>query len=361
MNNILFVSVDGSHPDILISLADISGSLTLVALKKHRQSLEDRFRWLGKEIPRNINIIYLDSYLSYFNLKSNDADLVIANCPMSGYFANRLDSKFLFLMCQDFVEYLEVSRFNFVKKYLMIMLYRFILKKVCRDSQVLVLSNYLRKRAESYGARNVKVIPIYGVNMKLFKRKRSDVLRRKLELSNFKVILVVCRLSSEKGLKYLIDAFEIVKKDQDNVKLIFAGKGPLRSDLEDYVAFKGLNDIIFLGHIPYSELPWYYSLADIFVLPSLKEGLGLSIAEAMSCRVPIVASDTGGIPDLILNEKTGILVSSADSYGLAKAILSLLGDKNLSSKMVHNAYKYVYQNYEKKKVMDRFISFVRKL
>src|SRR3989344_351239 len=365
--NIMFVSVDGSHPDVLNSLADISENLILFALKKHKQSLEDRFRYLGYKIPKNINIVYLDSYLSYFNIKSDlKIDFIVANCPLSGFFAylykSKINSRLLFLMCQDFVEYIQVSKFNIIKKCFMISLYKFILRKVCKDSQVFVLSNYLKKRAEFYGAKNVVIIPIYGVNMSLFKRKKSSIFKNKYRLKGLKIILVVSRLSSEKGLIYLIDALNLIKKEIKNVKLIFAGKGPLRKYLEFYVHSKGLSDdVLFLGHIPYSNLPDYYSSADVFVLPSLKEGLGLSIAEAMSCSVPVVASNTGGIPDLVLDGKTGLLVNPADSKRLAEAILTVLNDKRLASMMVHNAYKYIRQNYEKKKVMSRFISFIKNM
>lgn len=361
MNNIMFVSVDGSHPDILNSLASITETLTLVALRKHQKSLEDRFKWLNRKIPKNINVVYLDSYLSYFKLK-NDSDLVIANCPISGFFTNRLNCKFLFLMCQDYIEYIEVSKLNLVKKSLMIKLYKYLLKKICKNAQVLVLSNYLKKRAEFYGAKDVKLIPIYGVNMSLFKKKRSDVLKKKLGLEKSKIILVVCRLSSEKGLKYMIDAFEIIKEKKDNVKLVLAGKGGLREELEDYVDSKGLSDdVIFLGHINYTDLPEYYSLADVFVLPSLKEGLGLSIAEAMSCGAPVVASNTGGITDIVKEKETGLLVEPKNSLSISGATLMVLDDKKLSSKLVHNAYKHIKQNYERKKVINRFISFVKSL
>ena len=363
----MFVSVDGSHPDILNSLADISENLIVFALRKHKQSLEDRFRYLDYKIPNNIKIIYLDSYLSYFSIKSDlKIDLIVANCPLSGFFAyiykSKIDSRLLFLMCQDFVEYIQVSKFNIIKKFFIVNLYKFILRKVCKDSQVLVLSNYLKRRAEFYGAKNVVTIPIYGVNMNLFKRNKSSILKNKYGLKDLKIILVVSRLSSEKGLIYLIDAFNLIKRDIKDVKLVFAGKGPLRKDLESYVCSKGLNDdVLFLGHIPYSNLPDYYSSADVFVLPSLKEGLGLSIAEAMGCSVPVVASNTGGIPDLVLDGKTGLLVNPADSKGLAEAILMVLNDKKLASMMVHNAYKYIRQSYEKKKVMHRFISFIKNI
>ena len=109
----MFVSIDGSHPDILNSLADISENLIVFALRKHKQSLEDRFRYLDYKIPNNIKIIYLDSYLSYFSIKSDlKIDLIVANCPLSGFFAyiykslptlasvNRLD---FVLDCTDFL------------------------------------------------------------------------------------------------------------------------------------------------------------------------------------------------------------------------------------------------------------------
>ena len=103
----MFVSVDGSHPDVLNSLADISENLILFALKKHKQSLEDRFRYLGYKIPKNINIVYLDSYLSYFNIKSDlKIDFIVANCPLSGFFAYLYKSSSKVILKFNYSKYL---------------------------------------------------------------------------------------------------------------------------------------------------------------------------------------------------------------------------------------------------------------
>jgi glycosyltransferase involved in cell wall biosynthesis len=113
-------------------------------------------------------------------------------------------------------------------------------------------------------------------------------------------------------------------------------------------------NVIFLGKIDYGLLPHYYNLCDIFVLPSIEEGLGFVSAEALACLKPVVASNVGGIPDIIIHNKTGILIERKNPEALSDAIIKLLKDKNLAKRLALNGQSHIKKNFEEERVMEKF-------
>lgn len=186
---------------------------------------------------------------------------------------------------------------------------------------------------------------------------------KKLEL---KQLLFVSRVSPEKGLHVLLEAFkEVVEKypcvrleivgDLNGILLMedliwlseyskvqklasFYRKGSLRSYF-DHLAHKLVslnisNNVTFHGLIPHEQVVKFYQAADGFVLPSvLSEPFGMGIIEAMACQVPVIATKLGGIPEIVEDGKTGLLVEPGDSHALANAILELLSNEDLRRKM----------------------------
>lgn len=143
-------------------------------------------------------------------------------------------------------------------------------------------------------------------------------------------------LTRNKGLEYLIAALSKLLRSDLNSNYrgptsIVIGEGSSRKQLEDYISSSGLTGKIFLtGFIPDAER--YLKGFDVFVLPSLKEGLPYTILEAMAAGLPVVATDVGGIPDLVKNRETGFLVPPRDPNALAEALKSVMEDKNLRSR-----------------------------
>jgi glycosyltransferase involved in cell wall biosynthesis len=155
---------------------------------------------------------------------------------------------------------------------------------------------------------------------------------RHVHFNEGNTIFTVSRLVPEKGLKYLIDALILVKKKIRGVKLFIIGDGPSRKDLEIQTTKNGLTDtIFFLGFQQFPEK--HYEKYDIFVLPSLEEGFGLALIEAMSYGKPAIATRVGGIPEIIEDGINGILVSPKDHKALANALIDLLSDKSLRKKL----------------------------
>lgn len=135
-----------------------------------------------------------------------------------------------------------------------------------------------------------------------------------------------------KGPVYLLKAMQQVWQTHPNIKLVFVGKGELELNLKSMAREVGAQDkVLFPGWR--DDVHEIMQVFDIFVLPSLNEGMGRVIVEAMAAEKPVVASNTGGIPDLVLDGKTGYLVEPGDSEGLAVAIGKLIENPELRQKM----------------------------
>jgi glycosyltransferase involved in cell wall biosynthesis len=151
------------------------------------------------------------------------------------------------------------------------------------------------------------------------------------------VILTVARLHKAKGLNYLIRAFALIKEElhSANFKLIIVGQGPEKSNLLQLTRKLGISkSVVFVDkEIAYDEMPKIYTIGDVFVLPTLSEQVGRVIIEALAMSLPVVATDVGGIREVIKNLETGLLVSTKNAEGLAKEILHLYEDENLRRKV----------------------------
>jgi glycosyltransferase involved in cell wall biosynthesis len=166
-------------------------------------------------------------------------------------------------------------------------------------------------------------------------------------------ILYAGQINKEKGLEHLIEAFKIVSKDFPNVALLIAGSASIwpdldkrkfevdkRYELEMKEKAKG-GKIKFLGKLSLNELYKVYNRCDVFVLPSvIQEALPMVVLEAMASGLPIIASNVGGVPELVQHEKTGLLVKPGDLGELAEALRKLLSDERLREKMGKESYQY---------------------
>jgi glycosyltransferase involved in cell wall biosynthesis len=184
----------------------------------------------------------------------------------------------------------------------------------------------------------VTVIP-YGVDLEQFHPQphetRSDV-----------TIGSVGRLSPEKGLKYLLQAFAQIGTAQPRVRLILAGDGPERQRLERLATRLQLDDRVdFLGDLPHEQVPQVLARLDIFAMPSTYEGFGVAAIEAAAMEVPVVASNVYGIPDVVDDGVTGLLVPPKDVSALAQALRSLITDEERRRRMGRAARAFVAERY----------------
>jgi glycosyltransferase involved in cell wall biosynthesis len=141
-------------------------------------------------------------------------------------------------------------------------------------------------------------------------------------------MIFACRqLFPRKGIRFLIEAAARLKPQYPDLKVVVAGDGFERPELIQLAENLGIaNDVTFLGWVANTELPPYYRAAAVSVIPSLEEGFGIPAAEAMGCEIPVVASDAGGLPEVVQHGVTGLVVPRGDAGALAEAIGSLLAD-----------------------------------
>lgn len=180
-----------------------------------------------------------------------------------------------------------------------------------------------------------------GVDTQRFRRVNSG-LKDKLGCEFLSV--TVCRLLPQKGVNYLIAAIKDIEEDY---KAVIVGRGPCFGELKSLA--KKLNiekKVEFVtSHLTDEELVKYYSASDFSVLPSLWEPFGITLIEAMACGCSIIATNVGGIPEVVTSD-CGILVSPRSPNELALAINRLIGDKNLRRKMSRNARKRVEKYFD---------------
>jgi glycosyltransferase involved in cell wall biosynthesis len=166
-------------------------------------------------------------------------------------------------------------------------------------------------------------------------------------------LLFVGRLTEKKGVKYLINAMPEVLKRYPDAELIVVGSGELEKRLQEQVKILGLqNSVFFAGSVSNSRLPGYYASADIFIGPSIqavggdREGFGLTFVEAAMSGCLVIATNTGGIKDIIQDGSTGLLVPEQDSNALAAKILYALEHRQEVEKIKAEGQRRCIEKYD---------------
>ncbi len=202
---------------------------------------------------------------------------------------------------------------------------------------VTAISSDLKKRALKNGVKvPIKIIP-NAVNLEIFRPKE------KATTSNKKIILTVSRLVKKNGIDDLIKAGQYLDFD---FKILVAGTGPDQAKLKELVKELNLeNKVEFLGQIEHRDLIDYYYLADVFVRPSLSEGLGNVFLEAMAAGLPIIGTPVGGIPDFLIDRETGLFCQVKNPGSIAQKIKEILSNESLREKLIKNGLALVREKY----------------
>ncbi|RLF87574.1 glycosyltransferase family 1 protein [Thermococci archaeon] len=222
--------------------------------------------------------------------------------------------------------------------------------------KIIAVSNSAKAFIEHFTDVPVEIIP-NGVDDELFKPlsedEKADV-KEKLGLEG-RVVLYVSRMSPRKGPHVLLNAFQRIVEEIDDVTLVMVGTGEMLPFLKAQAKFLGIERRVrFLGYVPGEILPKLYASADVFVLPSItSEAFGIVILEAMASGVPVVATTVGGIPEVVRESESGILVPPGDEVALKRAIIKILSDKNLANKLGKAGRKAVEKEYSWKVVVEK--------
>ena len=217
----------------------------------------------------------------------------------------------------------------------------------CAD-RIIAVSQFTKRDITSvFGIPESRVAVIHhGVNPEdyVFPEEARDELRNDLGINSQQMILFTGKLAPRKGVDILLRALPQVLKKVE-VKLVLAGSGDQR-DYQHLAQTLGISDKLhFLGRVPDDTLRLLYSSCDLFVLPSRLEGLGIVILEAMAAGKPIVATNVGGIPEIIESGQNGILVEAGEEGKLAGAIVKVLSDNSLSRTFGENSMKKVRERF----------------
>lgn len=165
---------------------------------------------------------------------------------------------------------------------------------------------------------------------------------------NYQVVTKVARLSNQKAPQFYIAAAKKVLSQKQDVVFLLVGNGPLKEELETLV--KDEPSIRMMGER--EDIPEILKITDIFALSSIYEGLGRAMTEAMICSKPVVAPEVNGIPEVVIDGKTGFLVPPKNPDALAEKLLLLLNDENKKLEMGNNAYHQVVPAFSADKMVD---------
>jgi len=296
------------------------------------------------ELIRKIHLFYdiIALYKIYRVIKRGNYDIVHTHSSKPG-FSGRIAAKLAGVPniihtvhgfpFHDFMNPVSRKFFILLEKYL------------SKISDVLItVSNLNLEKIVDLGiAPREKLVNIYsGIRFEKF-RVDVDVNKKKNELgydSDQRIIGMVCRLSAQKAPQYFIKAIPAIKIKHPDARFVIVGDGELRQELEALIRELDLSSVVdILGFR--DDVPEILQTLDIFVLSSCWEGLGRSLTEAMFLSRPVVATAVEGVPEIVINEKTGLLVEPRNTDAISKAVNRLLQDPEYAVQLGQNAHQKV--------------------
>lgn len=218
---------------------------------------------------------------------------------------------------------------------------RILLRRNLRRADFLFSTSHsMAKEAKLYTNKEIRIVP-FGVDVSLFSPCVSQI-------KNEFVIGIVKTLELNYGINFLIEAFSILNKEfnERNIKLIIAGSGSQEEALKNQVKLLRLSDKVeFRGYIPNVEVPACFNEMDVAVISSLEESFGVAAVEAGACGIPVVATAVGGLPEVVIDGRTGLICEPANPKDLSIKLTKLLLDDQLRKTLGQNARNHVLENY----------------
>ena len=216
-------------------------------------------------------------------------------------------------------------------------------------------SQDMARETEKYTDKTVNVVP-FGVDMTVFKpekEKRAD---------SVITIGIVKTLEPVYGINYLIEAFDMLVSKYVNLplKLIIVGDGSQREPLEKQARELG-GKVVFMGRVPHAEVPQVFAEMDIVVIPSLAESFGVAAAEALACEKPVIASNVGGLPEVVIDNENGFLCPPGNAKAIYKKLDILIHDKERREKYGKSGRNFVEQNYNWENNADLMYSHYKRI
>ncbi|MFH1824886.1 MAG: glycosyltransferase family 4 protein [Candidatus Firestonebacteria bacterium] len=310
------------------------------------------------ELVREINPFYdLKALLKIYKIvKKISPDIVHTHTSKSG-FLGRIAARMA--GCRKVVHtphgHIFYGYFGEFKTFIFVLLER-IMAKVTDKIVVFSKSEIKDHLRLKIGKKKQFIVIPNGININKFEKVKINVNLKKKELGinmNDKVIGVIGRLSVVKGHIYFLKAMRDVIKAIRYVKVIVAGSGELEKELKQNANDLNLQDnVLFIGNR--NDVPEILKICDLVVLPSLNEGFGLAIAEAGAAGKPVVATRVGGIPEIIKENETGLLVNPKNVVNLSRKIIYCLKNPAMANKMGFAGRKHIKDNFTTKIMIKRY-------
>ena len=210
-------------------------------------------------------------------------------------------------------------------------------------ARILCVSDRVQNEVAKVMYKNEKLTTVYsGVELRRFMQKEKPTLSLESFGDNLARPFIgnVSALSNEKDFFTFVDTAEAYYKKGRVGTFFVVGEGVFRMKLERYIQQKGLTKKVILTGFQ-KNVPMVMKQLDCFLFTSKLEGLGTSILDAMASKVPVVATKTGGIPELVLDRQTGLLVSVKDFEAMADSIIRILDDEKLRAHLIEEAFRHV--------------------
>ena len=229
-------------------------------------------------------------------------------------------------------------------------------KSIPKVDGVIGIAPFNISLVKKFGYNGKTAIIPNGIDLEKFNPENPKIRKFLDEKIN---ILFVGRIEKRKGLIYLLKAYKILEKKYQNLRLIVVGEGKLRQKCQDFVKKHKLKNVIFEGEIESSEVPHYYTTADIFVAPAIfGESFGIVLLEAMASGCPVVAFANQGYKRILKDEGARFLVKPMDFKSLAQKIEILIKNKELRKEMTEWGIKEA-QKYSWSKIADQVLNFYK--
>ncbi|MEA2030127.1 MAG: glycosyltransferase family 4 protein, partial [candidate division Zixibacteria bacterium] len=243
---------------------------------------------------------------------------------------------------------------NLMRKYDGV-IYRY-LKGFCRSLyRWTVVSSYLRKTILETDSKLEPIMEILPLPHDEEMFYRDKAIKRDSNL-----VVAVTRFTEQKRVDYLIKAFALVIEKNQTARLELYGGGPLENKIKDLIDNFGLQDRVTIHNaVPQEQLREIYNRAAVVVLNSYQEGFGLALSEAMMCEAAVIGTDSGGIPDIITHNETGLLVAVDNKTVLAESVIRLLGDEGLRTGLAKAGHNYAHQIYASDPLSRRYAEIVK--
>jgi glycosyltransferase involved in cell wall biosynthesis len=291
-----------------------------------------------EEIARNKKIDVLHHTNDYYFI--NDVNLPLISTIHHPYKAERkvfkANSNLFGYLC-----YLRKRKIYFLER---------MEKKSCEKAdKIIAVSRYTSYNIiKEYSIQDtkIKIIP-NAVDINRFNPEiDGHKIRERFNIQSEPLVLFVGRLDINKGILYLIDAFSKIIMQIPDAKLVIVGEGPLKNSILSRVNKLNLRkSVTLVGRVDEEDLPKVYAASDLVVLPSLMEGFGIVLLEAMASGRPCVVTRVGGTEEAIIDGENGFFVPSADPYSLSRAIYTLLTNDDLAKDFGRAGRKRVEKNF----------------